>query len=92
MGKPLLRIHEPGNRQSWEDGWSLEGDRIAGTYVHGLFDSPSFRGDFLNSIRRAKGLKQRAARHGRLARFHQYDRLADHFENHCDVEQIIQLI
>jgi len=92
MGKPLLRVHEPGNRQSWEDGWSMEGNRIAGTYVHGILDSPGFRGDFLNRIRRAKGLKERAARHGRLARFHQYDRLADLFEAHCDVERIIELI
>ena len=92
MGKPLLRIHEPGNNQSWEDGWSMEGDRIAGTYVHGLLDSPSFRVDFLNSIRRAKGLKERAPRQGRLSRFHQYDRLADLFEAHCDVERIIENI
>jgi len=92
IGKPLLRVHEPGNRQSWEDGWSMEGNRIAGTYVHGILDSPGFRGDFLNRIRRAKGLKERAARHGRLARFHQYDRLADLFETYCDMERIIELI
>jgi adenosylcobyric acid synthase len=90
VGKPLLRIHESGNRRSWEDGWSMEGNRIAGTYVHGLLDSPSFRADFLNNIRRAKGLKERTARQGRLARFHQYDRLADHFENHCNVGRIIE--
>ena len=91
-GKPLLRVHEPGNRQSWEDGWSMEGGRIAGAYVHGILDSPGFRVDFLNRIRRAKGLEERAARHGRLARFHQYDRLADLFETYCDVERIIELI
>ncbi|MBW1716390.1 MAG: cobyric acid synthase [Deltaproteobacteria bacterium] len=92
VGKVLLRIHEPGNRQSWEDGWSVGGDRIVGTYVHGILDSPGFRADFLNSIRRAKGLKEGAARQGRLARFHQYDRLADLFEAHCDVGRIIEVI
>jgi len=90
VGKPFLRIHEPGNRRSWEDGWSLEGDRIAGTYVHGILDSPGFRGYLLNSIRRTKDLRERAPRQGRLARFHQYDRLADHFETHCDVDRIIE--
>jgi len=92
VGKPLLRIHETGNKSSWEDGWSMEGDRIAGTYVHGIFDSPGFRGNFLNNLRNAKGLKERVARQGRLARFHQYDRLADLFETYCDVERIIEMI
>ena len=92
IGKPFLRIHEPGNTRSWEDGWSLEGDSIVGTYVHGIFDSPGFRGNFLNNLRNAKGLKERVARQGRLARFHQYDRLADHFETYCDLEQIIKRI
>jgi adenosylcobyric acid synthase len=92
VGKPLLSIHEPGSKDSWEDGWSLEGDRIAGTYVHGIFDSPEFRSDFLNSLRKIKGLRERPARKGRLARFHQYDRLADHFETYCDVGRIIEHI
>ena len=90
VGKPFLRIHEPGNRRSWEDGWSLEGDRIAGTYVHGILDSPGFRGYLLNIIRRTKDLRERTARQGRLARFHQYNKLADHFETHCDVDRIIE--
>ena len=88
-GGPLLRIHEPGKRRVWEDGWTLNGGHIAGTYVHGILDSPGFRGDFLNRIRQAKGLKERSPGPGRLARFHQYDRLADHFESHCDVEGIL---
>ena len=92
QGEPFLRIHEPGRRRTWEDGWTVEGGRIAGTYVHGLLDSPAFRAEFLNRIRVAKGLKERAPTRGRLARFHQYDRLADHFEAHCDVDRILALI
>ena len=70
-------------------GWFVNGGQISGTYVHGVLDSPGFRGDFINTLRRAKGLKERASSQGRLARFHQYDRLADHFETHCDVEKIL---
>jgi adenosylcobyric acid synthase len=88
-GTSLLRIHEPGKRRTWEDGCFVEGGRIAGTYVHGILDSPGFRGDLLNGLRRAKGLRERPPRQGRLARFHQYDRLADHFEAHCDVDRIL---
>ncbi|MBC8459053.1 MAG: cobyric acid synthase [Deltaproteobacteria bacterium] len=89
IGEPFLRIHQTGRRRSWLDGWCLHGGRVSGTYLHGIFDSPAFRGDFLNSIRREKGLKTMAPKQGRLARFHQYDRLADHFEAHCDVERVL---
>ena len=89
IGKPMLKIHSPGKRDAWEDGWSLKDWQVCGTYVHGIMDSPGFRGDFLNRLRRAKGLKERRPKQGRLARFHQYDRLADHFETHCDVEKIL---
>lgn len=89
---PLLRIHEPGKRRIWEDGWSLDHGRIAGTYMHGVLDSPGLRSDILNGLRRAKGLKERPPGRGRRGRFHQYDRLADHFERHSKVEEIVALI
>ena len=88
-GEPFLKIHAAGDRKSWTDGWVVSEGRIAGTYVHGILDSPGFRGEFLNTLRKKKGMKERTSRQGRLARFHQYDRLADHFEAHCDVEKIV---
>ncbi|MBW2016831.1 MAG: cobyric acid synthase [Deltaproteobacteria bacterium] len=88
-GGPFLRIHRPGEGFSWEEGWIGEKGRVMGTYVHGLFDRPGFRASFLNRLRRAKGLKERRPKQGRLSRFHQYDRLADHFEAHCDWERIL---
>jgi adenosylcobyric acid synthase len=88
-GKPFLKIHEPGKKDYWEDGCSVNGWQICGTYVHGIMDAPGFRGDFLNRLRKKKGLKTRPPKQGRLARFHQYDRLADHFEAHCDVDGIL---
>ncbi len=91
-GKPFLKIHLPGEKKAWTDGWILDNGRVTGTYVHGILDSPGFRGEFLNTMRRAKGLKYMAPKQGRLARFHQYDRLADHFEAHCDAEKIIKVL
>jgi len=91
-GEPFLSIHEPGKRRAWEDGWSLKEGKISGTYVHSILDSPAFRGDFLNRIRRAKGLQERPPKQGRLGRFHLYDKLAGHFEKHCKVEEILTLI
>ncbi len=91
-GRPFLKIHEPGGKKSWDDGWTTEDGRVAGTYVHGLLDSPGFRGAFLNAVRAEKGLTTRRPARGRLARFHQYDRLADHFEKYCDVDGILEMI
>ncbi|RLB30897.1 MAG: cobyric acid synthase CobQ, partial [Deltaproteobacteria bacterium] len=91
-GSPFLRIHEQGSRRAWNDGWISEHGRIMGTYVHGLLDMPGLRSWFLNEIRITKGLRMRKPGYGRRARFHQYDRLADHFEAHCDVERIMGMI
>ncbi len=91
-GEPFLRIHQTGDKRSWDDGWSTAGGQIAGTYVHGILDSQGLRGEFLNSLRRSKGLKERAPRQGRLGRFHQYDLLADHFEEYCDVGKTLSLM
>ncbi|RLB06395.1 MAG: cobyric acid synthase CobQ, partial [Deltaproteobacteria bacterium] len=85
----FARIHVPGKKKQWEDGWVSEDGLIIGTYIHGVLDSPGFRGEILNRIRISKGLKPRKPRQGRLGRFKQYDRLADHFEKYCDVERIL---
>ncbi|MBW1766882.1 MAG: cobyric acid synthase [Deltaproteobacteria bacterium] len=91
-GEPFLKIHMIGDKTAWNDGWVINEGRVAGTYVHGILDASGFRGEFLNGLRRDKGLKQRAPKQGRLSRFHQYDRLADHFEAHCDVEKIVSCL
>ncbi len=90
-GRPFALIHEPGKKASWEEGWVDENYRIIGTYIHGVLDSPTFRGEILNKIRLAKGLKPRIAKGGRMGRFRQYDKLADHFEAHCDVDKILAM-
>ncbi|MCD6562240.1 MAG: cobyric acid synthase [Deltaproteobacteria bacterium] len=91
-GEPFAMIHEPGKKRSWNDGCCVDGGQISGTYIHGILDSPGFRADLLNHFRKNKGLKLRESKYGRLARFHQYDRLADHFESHCDVNRILSYL
>ncbi|RLB21735.1 MAG: hypothetical protein DRG71_07955 [Deltaproteobacteria bacterium] len=91
-GYAFALIHEPGKSKSWEDGWVTDDKHIMGTYIHGVLDSPSFRAEILNKIRALKGLKTRRPTKGRLARFAQYDKLADHFEKHCDIQRIFTLL
>ena len=92
MGRPFLEIHEPGSgERSWPDGCIIGDGKISGTYVHGILDSPAFRENFLDPIRRQKGLEKSPPTQA-LSRSHQYERLADHFEAYCDVERIIQAL
>lgn len=91
-GEAFLELHRPGEENGWQDGWAVRGGLAAGTYLHGILDEPGFRGAFLNALRRAKGLGERKPGPGRRRRFHQYDRLADHFEAHCDVPRILGLV
>lgn len=44
-----------GKRMKRFDGARSEGSRVFGTYVHGLFDTDSFRRDLLNKVRERKG-------------------------------------
>lgn len=91
-GKPFLQLREEERRKRWLDGCCIPGKNIAGSYVHGILDSPGFRGELLNSIRRKKGIKERRPGKGRLARFREYERLADHFERYCDMKRILSFI
>jgi len=91
-GNAMIEIHEPGRGPRWLDGWVASNGLAAGTYVHGILDAPGFRSAFMNDLRRRKGLPERRPGPGRRARFHQYDRLADHFEAHCDTDRILDLL
>jgi len=88
---PLLDIRTVGESVPRTDG-AISGDsRVFGTYVHGLFDAPTFRRTFLNWLRAPKGwapidpnpcpsLDQRL------------DRLADFVAKHVDLAAIISVI
>jgi adenosylcobyric acid synthase len=89
MGLPYLKLKEEKGSECWTDGCYIKDGNIVGTYLHGVLDAPGFRGEFLNSIRRTKGMKERRPGKGRMSRFREYDRLADHFEKYCDVERIL---
>jgi adenosylcobyric acid synthase len=61
-----------------------------GTYLHGLFDCPAITARWLETI--GLGGVQVQAVGGLSARDREYDRLADHFEAHVDVDAIMKLL
>jgi len=86
---PFVIIEEAETGTTRTDGLVTRNGRIAGTYLHGLFDEPSFRNAILNAVRREKGLDEKHSAKSRRDRFAEYDKLADHFERYCDIDGII---
>ncbi len=89
-GMPFLRLKNEGEKDTWTDGCYINDGNTAGSYVHGILDSPGFRSEFLNRLRKKKKIKLKKSGMGRVARFKEYDRLADHFEKYCDIGRIIK--
>ena len=90
-GEFLFKISKQnGIKCSKEDGCSMDGSRLIGTYMHGLFDSPSITGLWLESI----GLEniKVAQAHGLAVRDKEYDLLAAHFEKHINIKEIKELL
>jgi adenosylcobyric acid synthase len=77
--------------QEAEDG-AIRADRLVwGTYIHGVFDRPSFRRLWLNQLRQRKGLPPlpTAVSEAVTARLvSALDRWADHLQKHLDVAPI----
>lgn len=81
-------------RESYHpDGAMSDDGRIWGTYVHGIFHNDRFRHEWLNEVRRGKGLRasDRVTAFGRLREL-SFDRLADHVRRHLDMEEIYRIM
>jgi adenosylcobyric acid synthase len=89
--QPLVRIRtRNGQRAELLDGATAPNGRVWGCYVHGLFDDPDFRQHFLNEVRAASGLPTPVSRG--QGRENPYDRLADAFEQHLDMEMLWKIL
>ena len=54
--RPVFQISEKlGNPKERFDGARSEDGLVWGTYIHGVFDAPAFRRDFLNALRKRRG-------------------------------------
>ena len=73
-----------------DGGWSADG-RAWGTYLHGIFDTPRALAAMLAGIRPDLDLTAIGERPAfEAVKQQQYDRLADHFRAHVDVERLVR--
>ncbi len=90
-GDGLLRVKDR-NREAADDvdGCQIGDGRIAGTYIHGLFDSPEITRRWLDCW----GLGHIAVDHlgGPEARDRAYDQLAAHVADHLDLPAVLGLV
>ena len=90
-GRPLFQVSERNSiPTSDEDGCISTDANCMGTYIHGLFDNPAISQFWLQRI----GLHDFATSQleGLEARDREYDLLADHFEQHIDVQSLSKMV
>ncbi|MCY4613947.1 MAG: cobyric acid synthase [Nitrospira sp.] len=93
QGDPCFRIlDEDAGR---DDGAVSEDGLVWGTYIHGVFDDPSFRRAWINRVRIRKGLAPNAIEDSenvtrRLTSA--LDHWADHVARHVDMKTVLQAL
>jgi adenosylcobyric acid synthase len=88
--QPFADIRRAGASGVVADGASVKDGFVFGTYLHGLFDSDSFRHAFIRAARAAAGLTPPAELIGVAAqRDERLNRFAAHVENALDVDALL---
>jgi adenosylcobyric acid synthase len=76
----------------WWQPLGERGGMVAGTYLHGVFESGAWRRRWLNGLRQRKGLGplSETVPHHSQQREALLDRLADAFEAHVNLEPLLR--
>jgi len=77
------------------EGSMREDGLVWGTYIHGVFDQPLFRRQWLNRVRHRKGLspiKMEVSKSLSAKIAGALDRWADHVEKHVDIAKIFSIL
>ncbi len=90
--RPLLRITERGGKEvNVADGAVSEDGRVAGTYLHGIFDNDQFRRRLIKHLMKEKGTVHTdddAQLSSQAFKEQAYDRLADVVQENLSLEPI----
>jgi adenosylcobyric acid synthase len=90
--RPVFQIvEEMGSRTERFDGAKSEDGLVWGTYLHGLFDAPLFRRNFLNAIRKRRGWPPLHSREA-CSITQTRELLADLIRKHVDLRALDQIL
>ncbi|MCP4265170.1 MAG: cobyric acid synthase [Candidatus Brocadiaceae bacterium] len=91
---PLFNIIErSGKKICSDDGAISDNGNVIGTYLHGVFDNIVFRMGLINCLRKKKGLLPILPEElSMVDKEEQYDKLADLFRKHINMDLIYGLI
>jgi adenosylcobyric acid synthase len=80
--EPMFRIGDK------DDG--VRQDNVWGTYLHGVFDNHEFRNEFLNKIRKNKGLRYLESK--RFDQDKEFDKLAQALKEELDMDYLYSIL
>lgn len=87
--KALFRVVKKNEQgTSYEDGAINDSGNVMGTYIHGVFDSISFREYIVNKLRGKKGIEKKKAKSYESLREKELDKLADIIRENINVDAI----
>jgi adenosylcobyric acid synthase len=91
---PFLKITERSDEEvSMDDGAVSNDGNVIGSYLHGIFDNDEFRLGLINRLRESKGLSPMLAEElSSVDKERQYDKLADWFREHINMDLIFEKI
>ena len=91
---PFLKIIERSDKEvCMEDGAVSSDGNVIGSYLHGIFDNDEFRLGLINCLRENKGLTPVSAEElSSVDKEREYDKLADWFREHIDMELIYKQV
>jgi adenosylcobyric acid synthase len=92
--RPLLQLQRMGENEWFEDGAITSDGKVSGTYLHGLFDSPSGLKWLLTHWRKICGKEPYdiTTVDPESERERRYDLLADHFRRHMNLDIIYEVL
>ncbi len=91
---PFLKITERSDKQvCMNDGAVSSDGNVIGSYLHGIFDNDEFRLGLINRLGKNKGLSPMLAEElSTVDKEKQYDKLADWFREHINMDLIYEKI
>jgi adenosylcobyric acid synthase len=95
LGETVIPAEEKPNflllNNGQEEGYYGKNGRVIGTYLHHLFHNDEWRNEWLNSLRKAKGMPLREIVHISALKDQKYDELAAQMLAHLDWEKLKEI-